>query len=536
MVTQQHDPVPGGASTADADRGGRVAPSRGADAGRVRQEGFGWRPVRHFAERSLLGLAAVIAAGLGFGVLLMLVRFHWAPLQHLDREAAADLNAMVAGNSPAVTVLKEISALGGRPIMMWLVTIAVALLLIRRRTRLAVYLVVTGLGALLLDPSVKALVGRLRPVVDVPVASAPGNSFPSGHALGSMVAYGALLLVFLPALQPRWRKPAIALVALIVLAVGLTRIALGVHYVSDVVAGWLLGAVWLSVTAYAFRVWRREVGRPERPMVEGLEPEAGHDISPAPGEGRLIPHPWAGAAEILVGWVFVFGTLYLMGLGVSYHAAGTFIATWDTQVPQWFAAHRTPRLDDVSWAWSKAGDTHAILLVSLVFCPLLVALWRRWRPVLFVVLTMVGELTLFLATSQAVDRPRPGVENLDGPMPTSSFPSGHIAATMCLYLAIAVLVVPRVRHWVRWVAVFLAVLMPTGVAVSRMYRGMHHPSDAAGALLLTLLWVGLLYWVVRPNADVAAGNHADAGQLGDADADLDVAGPGDDTVAAAAAR
>ena len=58
---------------------------------------------------------------------------------------------------------------------------------------------VTGVGALLLDPSLKLLVGRLRPIVDVPVASAPGNSFPSGHALGSMVAYGALLLVFLPA-------------------------------------------------------------------------------------------------------------------------------------------------------------------------------------------------------------------------------------------------------------------------------------------------------------------------------------------------
>jgi undecaprenyl-diphosphatase len=325
-------------------------------------------------------------------------------------------------------------------------------------------------------------------------------------------------------------------VAFVVVAVGITRIALGVHYVSDVLAGWLLGAAWLGVTAYAFRIWRREIARPEVPLGAGLEPEAGRDISPAPHDERLIPHPWAGAAEIIVGWVFVFGVLYLMGLGVSYRAGGTFIATLDTAVPQWFAARRTPQLDQFSHAWSKAGDTHAILLVSLAFCPLLVALWRRWRPVLFVALTMFGELTLFLAAAQAVDRPRPAVENLDGPMPTSSFPSGHIAATMCLYLAIAVLVVPRVRHWVRWVAVFLAVLMPTGVAVSRMYRGMHHPSDAAGALLLTLLWVGLLYWVVRPNADVAAGNHADAGQLGDADADLDVAGPGDDTVAAAAAR
>jgi undecaprenyl-diphosphatase len=481
-----------------------------------------WRPVRHFAERSLIGLAAVIAAGLGFGLLLLLVRSQWSPLQRLDQGAAADFNALVAPEPQLATVLRAVSSLGGRPIMMWLVTIAVVLLLIRRRTRLGAYLAVTGLGALVLDPSVKALVGRLRPVVDVPIASAPGNSFPSGHALGSFVAYGALLLVFLPAVGNRWRKPVIALVGLIVVGIGVTRVALGVHYVSDVLAGWLLGAAWLGVTAYAFRVWRREAGRPERPLVEGLEPEAGHDIRPAPDEERMLPHPWAGAAEILVGWVFIFGALYLMGLGVAFHAGGTFIDTLDTQVPQWFAAHRTPQFDDLSHAWSKAGDTHAILLVSLIVCPLLVALWRRWRPVLFIVLTMFGELTLFLASAQAVDRPRPGVEQMDGKMPTSSFPSGHIAATMCLYVAIAVLVLPRVRHWARWLILVPAVVMPTGVAVSRMYRGMHHPSDVAGAALLTLLWVSLLVLVIRPNTDVAAGNTANAGELADGDAVTDV--------------
>jgi undecaprenyl-diphosphatase len=471
-----------------------------ADTGRVRQA-VGWGPLRHFAGRSVVGLAAVLAAGLGFGLLLLLVRGRWAPLQDLDGGVAARLNDAVAPHPVAVDVLQQVSALGGRPVMLWLVVVAVLLLAIRRRTRLAMYLVVTGLGALLLDPSLKVLVGRLRPVVDVPVASAPGNGFPSGHSLGSMVVYGALLLVFLPAVRARWRPLAAALVAVVVLAVGFTRVALGVHFVSDVLAGWLLGAAWLGVTAYAFRLWRRETGRPTRPLGDGLEPEAGHDISPAPDEEKILPHPWAGAAEILTGWVLIFGALYAMGVGVSRYSGGTFIAWLDT-LPQWFAEHRTPDLDALSYAWSKAGDTHAILIVSLIFCPLALALWRRWRPVLFIALTMFGELTLFLATAAAVGRPRPPVEQLDGQMPTSSFPSGHIAATCCLYVAIAVLVLPRVRHWSRWIAVALAVVMPTGVALSRMYRGMHHPSDFAGAMVLTALWVTLLWWVLRPNADV----------------------------------
>jgi undecaprenyl-diphosphatase len=485
--------------------------------GRVHQR-VGWAPFRHFTERSILGLLIVVAVGLGFGLLLLLVRVHWTPLQRLDRGVADGLNGLVAPHPPVVTVLQAIADFGGRPFMLWLVTIAVVLLLIRRRTRLAVYLVVTGVGALLLDPSLKTLVGRLRPVVDVQVATAPGNSFPSGHALGSMVAYGALLLVFLPAVAPRWRKAAIGLVAAIIVAIGVTRIALGVHFLSDVLGGWLLGAAWLSVTAYAFRVWRREAGRPVGTLEAGLEPEAAHDVSPAPDEKRILPHPWAGAAELIVGWVLTFGVLYVLGWAVTNPAGGTWIRSVDNGVPRWLQTLRTPALDHLSYLGSKAGDTHMILTVSLIFCPLALALWRRWRPVLFVVLAMLGELSLFLASAAAVDRPRPPVEHLDGQLPTSAFPSGHIAATMCLYTAIALLVVPRVRAWWRWIFVALAVIMPAGVAVSRMYRGMHHPSDVLGAAVLTACWLTLLWFVVRPNADAARGNRADTGELAESDA------------------
>ena len=62
---------------------------------------------------------------------------------------------------------------------------------------------------------------------------------------------------------------------------------------------------------------------------------------------------------------------------------------------------------------------------------------------LFLVLAMFGELTLFLVTAAAVGRPRPPVQQLDGQMPTSSFPSGHIAATLCLWVSIALLVTAR---------------------------------------------------------------------------------------------
>jgi membrane-associated phospholipid phosphatase len=456
-------------------------------------------PLRRFAERSLLGLVAVIAAGLGFGTLLLLVRYHWNPMLHLDQSVANGLNRVVSAHPFAVQVATAVSRLGGRGVLVPLVVLVIVVLLIRKRPRLAVYLAVTGIGAIILDPSLKTLVGRVRPVVADPVAHGQGNSFPSGHALGSTIVYGMLTLVFLAVVRHRWRGWFVGLAALIVVAIGASRVALGVHFVSDVLAGWLLGAAWISVTAYAFRVWRREAGRPAASPAEGLEPEAAADLAPAPSEGTVLPHPWAKGAEILVGWVLTFGLLYVVG----YLLTHVIPSGPDNAVPRWLQTFRTPSLDHLSWLGSKAGDTHAILAISLVFCPLALALWRQWRPVLFVVLTMVGEITLFLCSAAAVGRPRPPVTQLDGQMPTSSFPSGHIAATLCLWAAIAIVVTGRVRQWWRWVFVGLAVVMPIVVALSRMYRGEHHPTDALGAALLAACWISVLYWtVLREDHDV----------------------------------
>ena len=460
----------------------------------------GWKPVRHFAERSVLGLLAVIVIGLGFGALLLLVRYHWTPLLRLDQSVANDLNRLVSPQPLAVKVFTLISSAGGPTFLITLVAIVIVLLLIRRRPRLALYLAATGIGALLLDPSLKTLVGRVRPVVADPIAHGQGNSFPSGHALGSMIVYGMLTLVFLSMVRGKGRPWFVAVMALLVFAIGFTRVALGVHFVSDVLAGWLLGAAWISVTAYAFRVWRREAGHPNPPLAAGLEPEAAADLAPAPAEREVMPHSWAAAAAIVVGWVLTFGLLYVLGYALTRWTPGTWLGRFDDGVPRWLQTFRTPALDHLSWLGSKAGDTHAILAISLVFCPLALALWRQWRPVLFVVLTMVGEITLFLCSAAAVGRPRPAVEQLDGQMPTSSFPSGHIAATLCVWVAIAIVCRARIPQRWRWVFVALAVLMPAVVTLSRMYRGEHHPTDVLGAGLLAACWLSVLCWTVRPNA------------------------------------
>jgi undecaprenyl-diphosphatase len=453
------------------------------------------RPYEHFAWRSLVGLAAVIAAATGFGLLLLLVRWNWPPLASLDRNAVDALSHVVAGQHAMVTVLTAITGLGGRSILFWLVTVSAVTMLVRRQYQLTVYLVVTGLGALALDPAIKLLVGRLRPMVPTPVAVAPGNSFPSGHALDATVFYGVMLLVFLPIIPRRLRRLVIGLVIALVLMIGVSRVALGVHYPSDVAGGWLLGVAWLGITTHAFGHWRAETGQPTRRLSEGLAPEAAPQLGPT----RIVPvpHPWLVGTWLVVSFVLIAAALSGLGrLITSYPPA------FDEAVPNWLAAHRTPQLSTYSFILSQAGGTRWIMAVGLVIVPVALALIRRWRSAVFVAAVMFGELGLFLSVNAVVRRPRPLASHLEAHLPTSSFPSGHTAATMCLYGALAVLVVPRTRGVWRWLAITLAVVMPPLVAWSRMYRGEHHPLDIAGGLVLALLWLAAVTFAVRPNADL----------------------------------
>jgi undecaprenyl-diphosphatase len=454
-------------------------------------------------KRRLTATAAVAASGFTFGVLLLLVRLQWRPLESVDHGLAADLNNSVAGHHILVAVLRAVTTLGNPGIVTWLVVLGTLILLVRRRYRLAGYLAVAGLGAAILDPALKLAVGRLRPVVADPIAHGTGNSFPSGHALGSSICYGALLLVFLPALPHRTRRPAVWAVAVLVAAIGVTRVMLGVHYLSDVVGAWCLGVAWLGLTAYTFQLWRHETGAPvAAPLKEGLEPEAAADIKPV--DPAAPPSSWnvvaRAAALVVVAWVLVFGAVAGIGHLVLTYGGNNLLG--DHTVPHYLAAHRTPRLNSASNFWSNAGNTHAILAVGVVAGALALAIVRRWRPVVFLLVLMFGKVALFLAVAATIDRDRPDVPQLDPYLPTSSYPSGHVSATICLYAGIVLLTVPRTRAWWRWLTLVPAILMPLLVAASRLYRGEHHPTDVLGSLVLSALWVTATYLAIRPNADI----------------------------------
>ena len=462
-------------------------------------------------RRSLIPLLAVTAAAAVFTILLVLVRLQWRPLESADHGAAARINGLIAGHPAVVSVVKAVTFLGSDGVLWTIIGISAVFLAFRRRWRLVLYLLVTAAGALVMDPILKDLVGRLRPVVPHPIAHGGGNSFPSGHSLGSIVCYGALFLVFLPATRGRWRAVFTGVIVALIALIGISRILLGVHYLSDVLGGWTLGITWLGLTAFAFELTRRAEGQPVTdPLADGLEPEARTDLTPADSNTAQPETPMKRssatlsrartAAGVVVAWVLILGVIVGFGELIVKDSHGKWLG--DTAIPRWFAAHRTPSGNTWSNDISVACATTGILIVGVAACVIVLAVIRHWRPVVFIAVVMFGELAAFLAAAAVVQRPRPYVSHLDHHLPTSAYPSGHVAATTCLYGAIAIVVLGHTRGWWRWLFVALAIAAPAAIALSRMYRGEHHPTDVLGSLIFAALWLTATTLLIKPNAEL----------------------------------
>jgi membrane-associated phospholipid phosphatase len=229
-------------------------------------------PAKPETEVAARGSAGVLVAGVVSlaGVLgLLLAEGRWEPLERLDTGVAGSLHRAVIGHNGTVRVLRFVeTALQPNTFRMVIAVVAV-LLWVSGRRRLAVWsAVVAALGGLL-GLLMKLAVARVRPVLPDPVAAAGGYSFPSGHALNSALSCGILLVALAEAYHGRrlWpvMGPAMGAAAVVVLGVGFDRVALGVHFVSDVVAGWFVaGAVvfggLLAVGPWRLRFRRRRTG------------------------------------------------------------------------------------------------------------------------------------------------------------------------------------------------------------------------------------------------------------------------------------
>jgi undecaprenyl-diphosphatase len=177
----------------------------------------------------------------------------------LERIDQPVLDQAVAWRSPTLdTAVTAYTDLGGPIGMPVIAVIAVILMVVFWRSRTPVVLmVIAAVGSLAMTVVGKDLVGRARPPRSLavpPFESSP--SFPSGHTLNATVIVGVIVYLLLTRLHRAWARVAVLVVGIVVvLTMGLSRVFLGHHWLSDVVMGWLLGLAWLAVIITAHRLY-----------------------------------------------------------------------------------------------------------------------------------------------------------------------------------------------------------------------------------------------------------------------------------------
>lgn len=174
------------------------------------------------------------------------------------------------------TVALEITDLGGASVLVLVALISSVFLWVTHRRYSVLLLWVAMVGGTILNTILKVAFARPRP--PVPHLTTVGfYSFPSGHAMNAMVFYG-ILAYLLTRITPSLalRRATLAVAAIVILLIGLSRLYLGVHYPSDVLGGYLAGFTWATLCAFAievirhYRDRRRDLDRTERGLHEGV--------------------------------------------------------------------------------------------------------------------------------------------------------------------------------------------------------------------------------------------------------------------------
>lgn len=170
---------------------------------------------------------------------------------------------LIDHRTPLLTeTAKALSDVGGTGVVAVVAVATAAILWFRHRRSDAVLIVAATAGAGLIVLLAKPVVGRVRPPEEFRLVVETNQSFPSGHAVASAAVIGVLAAVLVPSLQHRWERVLVrVLAAALVLAIGLSRLYLGVHWTTDVVGGWLAGTGWLLLCLTAVGWWSRRPAR-----------------------------------------------------------------------------------------------------------------------------------------------------------------------------------------------------------------------------------------------------------------------------------
>ncbi|MGI8699031.1 MAG: phosphatase PAP2 family protein [Mycobacteriales bacterium] len=218
--------------------------------------------------------------------------------------------------------------------------------------------------------------------------------------------------------------------------------------------------------------------------------------------GRSLPRR---VGQLVAAAVALVAGLTALGLLLTKVLRGSAFERADAQADVVLARDRTPTWNRVTHYATLLAETRTVVVVGAVLFLLFLLALRRWREPLFIATVLVGEVAIFVTITLLVDRHRPPVPHLDAAPPTSSFPSGHTAAAVSLYGGAAVVAWRTARRGLlRALAALVGIVVPVAVALSRVYRGMHFPTDVLAGALLGSSWLALVAVTLLGGAGGAA--------------------------------
>jgi undecaprenyl-diphosphatase len=213
-------------------------------------------PEGYLGLHLVVGFLVAVLAGWAFGRIA-----DWVFASEATRSADRYAQEVAARwRSPALTSFMRFMTLFGKLWVLGLISVPVAAALVRARSHRRLYaFAATMVGGALLNPALKEAFRRARPSGIDALASSHGYSFPSGHAMGAMMLFGSLAYVIYFSIDHsrRMRVLTVVLCALVILTIGGSRVYLGVHYLSDVLAGFAAGLCWVAVCLSGTEAWVR---------------------------------------------------------------------------------------------------------------------------------------------------------------------------------------------------------------------------------------------------------------------------------------